>query len=69
MKNTRILLDDLLAIIDNGELWDASCAVEELKNDSEDGALADFIGELENAIDNLRNDWKDRILDLQEDID
>lgn len=59
---------ELYNVIENGELWKASCAVEALKNQSQSEDVADFIWELENAIDDLRSDWKDKILDLQEDI-
>ena len=62
-------LTELYNVIENGELWNASCAVEALKNQAQSGGVADFIWELENAIDNLRGEWKDKILDLQEAID
>jgi hypothetical protein len=63
------LLKKMYNVIEYGELWNASVSLEELRNQADSGLLADFIWELENAIDNLRGDFKDRILDLQEECE
>ena len=62
-------LKQLYNLIEYGELWNASVSLEELRNLADSGWLSDFIFELENAIDNLRGDFKDRITDLQEDME
>ena len=62
----KATLNQLYNVIEYGELWNASCAVEELRNQADSGSIANFIWELENAIDNLRGDFKDRLLDLQD---
>ena len=62
-------LKQLYNLIEYGELWNASVSLEELRNQADSGWLSDFIFELENAIDNLRGDFKDRITDLQEDME
>lgn len=62
-------LKQLYNLIEYGELWNASVSLEELRNQADSGWLADFIFELENAVDNLRGDFKDRVLDLQEECE
>jgi len=62
-------LNQLYNVLEYGELWNASVSLEELRNQADSGWLEDFIFELENAIDNLRGDFKDRILDLQEECE
>jgi|TARA_R100000482_G_scaffold30352_1_gene9809 hypothetical protein len=65
----KFTMQQLYELIEYGELWNASVSLEELRNQADSGWLADFIFELENAIDNLRGDFKDRIIDLQEDME
>ncbi len=65
----KATLNQLYNVLEYGELWNASVSLEELRKQTDSGWLEDFIFELENAIDNLRGDFKDRILDLQEECE
>lgn len=69
MNIDKFTIQQLYELIEYGELWNASVSLEELRNQADSGWLSDFIFELENAIDNLRGDFKDRITDLQEDME
>ena len=41
------LLKKMYDVIEYGELWNASCALEELRNKADSAMIADFIWELE----------------------
>ena len=66
MDNTNDILKELLHMVDKGSLWTASCDMERLGSQSMREDVKKALWGFEVAIDNLREDIRDTIIDFEE---